>query len=102
MFLPVTLEKVHGVAVVCCMDDVHAFVISCVVKFLLLPPFWLNFVCIYIFTTVEMSTESSIMAPQKESKAIVESSRQGSDTVSDTSPQSIDTVKTWSYVSDII
>jgi hypothetical protein len=42
------------------------------------------------------------MAPQKASKAIAESPGQGSDVVFDTSPQSIDTVKTWSYVSDIL
>jgi hypothetical protein len=42
------------------------------------------------------------MAPRKASKAIAESSGQGTDTVSDTSPRSIDTVKTWSYVSDIL
>jgi hypothetical protein len=59
----------------------------------------LTFVCIYIFTTGELSTKSSIMAPRKASKATAETLGQGLDTVSDTSPQSIDTVKTWSYVS---
>lgn len=42
------------------------------------------------------------MAPRKASKVIVDTSGQGSDTVSDTSPWSIDTVKTWSYVSDTL
>jgi hypothetical protein len=36
------------------------------------------------------------------SKAIANISRQGSDTISDTSLRSIDTIKTWSYVSDIL
>jgi hypothetical protein len=32
----------------------------------------------------------------------VESSGQGSDVVSDTSPRSINTVKNWTYISDIL
>jgi hypothetical protein len=47
-------------------------------------------------------SESSIMAPRKASKAIVESSGQGLDTVSDTSPRSIDSVRTWLYVSEVL
>jgi hypothetical protein len=42
------------------------------------------------------------MAPRKASKEIAESSGQGSDNVSDTSPQSIDSVRTWSYVSEVL
>jgi hypothetical protein len=42
------------------------------------------------------------MAPRKVSKADAESSGQGSDDVSNTSPRSIDTVKTWTYISDIL
>jgi hypothetical protein len=42
------------------------------------------------------------MAPRKYSKVIVESSGQGLDTVSDTSPQSVDSVRTWSYVSEVL
>jgi hypothetical protein len=33
---------------------------------------------------------------------VVESSGQGSDVVSDTSPRSINTVKNWTYISDIL
>jgi hypothetical protein len=47
-------------------------------------------------------SESSIMAPRKESKAITENLGQGLDTVSDTLPRSIDSVKTWSYVSEVL
>jgi hypothetical protein len=47
-------------------------------------------------------SESSIMAPRKASKAIAESSGQGSDNVSDTSPRSIDSVRTWSYISEVL
>jgi hypothetical protein len=42
------------------------------------------------------------MAPRKAFKATAESSGQGSDAVSDTSPQSINTVKTWTYIADIL
>ena len=42
------------------------------------------------------------MAPRKASKASVESSGQGSDNVFDTSPKSIDSVKTWSYISEVL
>ena len=42
------------------------------------------------------------MAPRKSSKAATESSGQGSDVVSDTSPRSIDTLKTCTYISDIL
>jgi hypothetical protein len=35
-------------------------------------------------------------------KAAAKSSGQGSDVVSDTSPRSINTVKTWTYISDIL
>jgi hypothetical protein len=42
------------------------------------------------------------MAPQKEAKVNVEVAGQGSDNVSDTSPQSVDSVPSWSFVSDIL
>ena len=42
------------------------------------------------------------MAPQKMPKSAAESSVQGSDIVFDTSPRSINSVKTWSYVSNIL
>ena len=42
------------------------------------------------------------MAPRKASKASVEVSRQGLDNVVDTSPQSIDLVSNWSFVSDVL
>jgi hypothetical protein len=46
--------------------------------------------------------ESPAMALRKASKAIVEVSGQGSDNVSDTSPRSVDSVKTWSYISEVL
>jgi hypothetical protein len=46
--------------------------------------------------------QASAMAPRKATKANFEVSRQGSDNVSDTSPQSINSVLNWSYVSDIL
>jgi hypothetical protein len=42
------------------------------------------------------------MAPQKESKENVEVSGQGSKNVSNTSPQSIDSIPNWSFVSDVL
>jgi hypothetical protein len=42
------------------------------------------------------------MAPRKAFKVATESSGQGSDVVSDTSPRSINTVKTLTYISDIL
>jgi hypothetical protein len=46
--------------------------------------------------------ESPAMALQKASKANVEVSGQGSDNVSDTSPRSVNSVKTWSFVSEVL
>jgi hypothetical protein len=46
--------------------------------------------------------ESLTMAPRKVSKATVEVSGQGSDNVSDTSPRSVDSVRTWSYISKVL
>jgi hypothetical protein len=45
---------------------------------------------------------SPAMAPRKASKANVEVSGQGSDNVVDTSPQSVESIKTWSFVSDVL
>jgi hypothetical protein len=45
---------------------------------------------------------SPAMAPRKSSKATVEVSGQGSDNVSDTSAQSVDSVRTWSYISEVL
>jgi hypothetical protein len=45
---------------------------------------------------------SLAMAPRKASKANVEVLGQGSDNVSDTSPRSVDSIKTWSFVSDVL
>jgi hypothetical protein len=42
------------------------------------------------------------MALRKASKATVEVSGHGSDNVSDTSPQSVDSVRTWSYISEVL
>ena len=42
------------------------------------------------------------MAPRKVSKVAAESPGQGLDIISDTSPRSINIVKTWTYVSDIL
>jgi hypothetical protein len=46
--------------------------------------------------------ESPAMAPRKVSKATIEVSGQGSDNVSDTSPRSVDSVRTWSYISKVL
>jgi len=46
--------------------------------------------------------ESPAMALRKVSKANVEVSGQGSDNVSDTSPRSADSVRTWSYISEVL
>jgi hypothetical protein len=58
--------------------------------------------CFSIFSTGGPVTGFSIMAPRKTSKAAINSSGQGLDVVSDTSPWSINVVKTWSYVSNIL
>jgi hypothetical protein len=42
------------------------------------------------------------MAPRKAFNEVSESLGQGSDAISDTSPRSINTVKTWTYISDIL
>jgi hypothetical protein len=42
------------------------------------------------------------MAPRKTPKTTGESSGQGSDIISDTSPKSISIVKTWTEVSDVL
>ena len=47
-------------------------------------------------------TQASVMAPRKATKANVEIVVQGSDNVSDTSPQSGGSVPSWSFVSDIL
>ena len=47
-------------------------------------------------------TQASAMAPRKVAKANVEVAGQGSDNVSDTSPQSVDSVPNWSFVSNIL
>jgi hypothetical protein len=47
-------------------------------------------------------SQSSVMAPRKVSKESAEISGQGSDNVSDTSPRSVDSVRTWSYISEVM
>ena len=47
-------------------------------------------------------SQSSVIAPRKASKASVEILGQGSDNVSDTSPQSVDSIWTWSYISEVL
>ena len=42
------------------------------------------------------------MAPRKVSKANVEVSGQGSDNVPDTSPRSVDSIRNWSFISDVL
>jgi hypothetical protein len=42
------------------------------------------------------------MAPQKASKANVEVLGQGSENVADTSPRSVEFLRTWSFVSDVL
>jgi hypothetical protein len=44
----------------------------------------------------------SAMAPRKAAKANIEVVGQGSNNVSDTSPRSVDSVPSWSFVSDIM
>jgi hypothetical protein len=46
--------------------------------------------------------ESPTMALRKASKSTVEVSGQGSDNVSDTSPRSVDSVRTWLYISEVL
>jgi hypothetical protein len=46
--------------------------------------------------------ESPAMAPRKASKATAEVSGQGSDNVFYTSPRSVDSVRTWSYISEVL
>jgi hypothetical protein len=58
--------------------------------------------CFSIFSTSGPVAGFSIMAPRKMSKAVVESSGHGLDVVSDTSSWSINVVKTWSYISNIL
>jgi hypothetical protein len=47
-------------------------------------------------------TQASTMAPRKAAKANVEVAAQGLDNISDTSPWSVDSVPSWSFVSDIL
>ena len=42
------------------------------------------------------------MAPRKVPKEVVESSGQGSDIVFDTSPRSINTIKTWTHIPNVL
>jgi hypothetical protein len=58
--------------------------------------------CFSIFSTGGPVAGFSIMAPQKVPKSDVESLGQDSYVFSDTSPQSINSIKTWSYVSNIL
>jgi hypothetical protein len=46
--------------------------------------------------------QSPVMALQKASKASAEVSGQGFDNVSDTSPRSVDSIRTWSYVLEVL
>jgi hypothetical protein len=46
------------------------------------------------FYRIRAKVESPAMAPRKASKATVEVSGQGSDNIYDTSPQSVDSVRT--------
>jgi hypothetical protein len=43
-----------------------------------------------------------VMALRKASKTSAEISRQGSDNVSNTSPRSVDSIRTWSYISEVL
>ena len=47
-------------------------------------------------------TQASAMAPRKAAKANVEIAVQGTDNISETSPRSVDSVPSWSFVSDIL
>jgi hypothetical protein len=59
--------------------------------------------CMYThFYCRRAKSQSSVMAPRKASKTSAEISGQGSDNVSDTSPRSIDSIRTWSYISEVL
>jgi hypothetical protein len=45
---------------------------------------------------------SPAMAPRKASKATVEVSGQGSNNISDTSPRSVDSIRTWSHIPEVL
>jgi hypothetical protein len=47
-------------------------------------------------------TQASAMAPRKEAKVNVEVAGQSSDNVSDTSPRSVNSVPSWSFVSNVL
>jgi hypothetical protein len=61
-----------------------------------------NFCMYTYFYRRRAKVESPAMAPRKASKATVEVSGQGSDNVFDTSPRSVDSVRTWSYISKVL
>jgi hypothetical protein len=59
--------------------------------------------CMYThFYYRRAKSQSFAMAPRKASKASAEILGQGSDNVSDTSPRSIDSVRNWSYISEVL
>lgn len=58
--------------------------------------------CFQSFATRDLIARSYTMAPRKAPKAVVESSGQGSDIVSDTLPRSINTIKTWTHISNVL
>jgi hypothetical protein len=59
--------------------------------------------CMYTYCYCRRAkVESPTMAPRKASKATIEVSGQGSDNVSDTSPRSVDSVMTWSYIYEVL
>jgi hypothetical protein len=59
-------------------------------------------VCIHIFITGELSQNPLSWPHEKVSKASAEILGQGSDNVSDTSPRSVDSVRTWLYISEVL
>ena len=58
--------------------------------------------CFQYFATGDLIARSYTMAPRKVPKEVVESSGQGSDIVFDTSPRSINTIKTWTHISNVL
>ena len=57
---------------------------------------------VYIFYRRRVKEGSPAMAPRKASKANIEVLWQGSNNIVDTSPRSVDFVKTWSFVFDVL
>jgi hypothetical protein len=80
------------------------FVVSNFISILRRANFWerTNFCMYTYFYRRRDKVESPAMAPRKASKATIEVSGQGSDKISDTSPQSVNSIKTWSHIPEVL